>query len=92
MKLLKNKFFIAGSLFLIWILFFDQHNILERFSNIHKYNQLQKDKVYYKNWIEKDAQRLKELQTDDDNLEKFAREQYLMKKKDEDIFIIIEED
>ena len=40
--------------------------------------------------IETDIQRTKELETDDDNLEKFAREQYLMKKSDEDVFVIVE--
>ena len=42
--------------------------------------------------IKKDKNRIHELKTNRDNLEKFAREQYLMKKKNEDIFIIIEEE
>ena len=35
---------------------------------------------------------MKNLKTNNENLEKFAREQYLMKKDNEDIFIIVEED
>lgn len=41
--------------------------------------------------IDKDTKRLDQLKTNNKNLEKFAREQYLMKKDDEDIFIIVEE-
>jgi cell division protein FtsB len=48
-------------------------------------------KEYYAKKIETDIQRTKELETDDDNLEKFAREQYLMKKDNEDVFVIVKE-
>ena len=42
--------------------------------------------------IEEDRKRIQELKTNNDNLEKFAREQYLMKKDNEDIFIIVDGD
>ena len=89
---LKNKFILTLIIFFLWMLFFDPNNLIERFSNIHKINQLQRDKQYYLERIEKDRQRMKELMTDEENLEKFAREQYLMKKENEDIYVIIEED
>ena len=53
--------------------------------------QLEADREYYIDQIEKDSTRLHELTTDKDNLEKYAREQFLMKKKDEDVFVVIEE-
>ena len=39
--------------------------------------------------IEIDKKKIHELKTDNDNLEKFAREQYRMKKADEDIYIVL---
>lgn len=56
-----------------------------------EYKQLLKDKAFYLEKIEEDRKRLEELQTNNANLEKFAREQYLMKKDDEDIFVIKDE-
>ena len=43
----------------------------------------------YQNKIEEDNRKMKELLSNKDNLEKFAREQYLMKNKNEDIFVIV---
>jgi cell division protein FtsB len=72
-----------------WIVFFDQNNLIERLQNLKQLHQSEKDKIYYIGKISQDSAKLKELKTDKKNLEKFAREQYLMKKKNEDIFIIV---
>ncbi len=88
---LKNKYVFTSILFIIWILFFDQNNLLDRKKYVDEYKQLLEDKEYYLQKIEEDRKRLEELQTNDENLEKFAREQYLMKKDDEELFIIKEE-
>lgn len=50
--------------------------------------ELKKEIKYYRDKIEQDAKKLEELHSSDENLEKFAREQYLMKQPDEEIFII----
>jgi cell division protein FtsB len=57
-------------------------------SELRKIHNLEKEKEYYLQKIENDRNRLKELQTNSENLEKFAREQYYMKKPNEDIFVI----
>jgi len=49
---------------------------------------LEKDKVFYEEKITEDRAKLEELKSNPENLEKFAREQYLMKNDNEDIFII----
>jgi cell division protein FtsB len=77
-------------LFFAWLLFFDQNNLAERRKTGNEYKQLIEEKNYYQKKIEEDRKRINELKTDADNLEKFAREQYLMKKDNEDIFIIVE--
>jgi len=89
LPLLKNKFTLTFIVFMGWIVFFDQNNLIERLQNLKQVHQLEKDKIYYTGKISQDSVKLKELKTDKRNLEKFAREQYLMKKKNEDIFIIV---
>lgn len=91
-KIISNKFVISLLIFFFWLFFFDQHSIWERKENKNKIEALIKEKEYYLSKIEKDKNRIHELKTNRENLEKFAREQYLMKKKNEDIFIIIEEE
>jgi cell division protein DivIC len=90
LPLLKNKYTLTIIIFLGWILFFDQNNLFERVTNLNQLHQLERDKVYYMDKIKTDSVKLFELKTDKRNLEKFAREQYLMKKKNEDIFIIVD--
>jgi cell division protein DivIC len=85
---LKNKYTLTLIVFLGWILFFDQNNILERTQNLNQLHQFEKDKAYYLDKIKQDSAKLKELRTDKKNLEKFAREQYHMKKPNEDVFLI----
>ena len=86
----KNKYALALLFFVVWIFFFDQNNLVDRFKSMNKIRQQENEKVYYLKKIERDKQKLNELRTDRDNLEKFAREQYYMKKDDEDIFVLVE--
>jgi len=88
---LKNKYVLTISLFAIWILFFDQNNMVDRLKMSGEIRQLEEDHQYYLKEIDKDSTRLHELTTDKDNLEKYAREQFLMKKENEDVFVVIEE-
>lgn len=57
----------------------------------HKINTLTEQKEYYQKTIEDDNRKIQELLSNRDNLEKFAREQYLMKNSNEDIYIIVDE-
>lgn len=88
---LKNKYILAAILFCMWVLFFDQNNLVERFQNQREKKQLENDKEYYIRKTTEDRERLEELKTNNENLEKFAREQYLMKKENEEVFVIVEE-
>lgn len=90
LPLLKNKYTLTLIVFIGWITFFDQSNLVDRVQNMNQLHQLEKDKLYYIEKIKEDSTKLYELKTDSRNLEKFAREQYLMKKKNEDIFIIVD--
>jgi len=87
-NLLKNKFFLTGMIFLLWLTFFDKNNLIDLFGEMSKIHSRNKEKEYYEEKIASDREKIKELRTNSNNLEKFAREQYLMKKPNEDIFII----
>lgn len=88
---LKNKYVITLVAFSVWISFFSQYNLTDRLQLSRTYKDMQREKEYYLDQIQRDSARLHELTTDDGNLEKFAREQYFMKKPKEDIFVVVEE-
>ncbi len=90
-KRIFNKYLVVFVVFAIWIVFFDENNLMKHRQNLQELAQLEAQLDFYKKKIEADKRKLHELQTNDENLEKFAREQFLMKKADEDIFVIVEE-
>ncbi|MBL7971332.1 MAG: septum formation initiator family protein [Prolixibacteraceae bacterium] len=93
-KILKpfiSKYLIALAAFVVWIMFFDDNNLRQHQKNLQELALLEEQVDFYKNKIEADKRKLYELQTNDENLEKFAREQFFMKKADEEIYVIVEE-
>ena len=91
LDLIRNKYFIAGIAFLTWMLFFDRNDLMSQYEYRAQLNKLQAEKEFYLKESEKAVRDLNELTTDKVKLEKFAREKYLMKKKNEDVFVIIKE-
>jgi len=85
----RNKYVLTILFFLIWIILLDSNNLISRFRDMRELSRLKSDREYYLNKIEEESRKLRELKTDNDNLEKFAREQYRMKKPDEDLYIIM---
>ena len=88
LPLFRNKYSFTLILFFVWVMFFDSNNLIERALQMKQMHQLEKDKFFYEEKIKDDRAKLEELESSPANLEKFAREQYLMKKDNEDIFII----
>ena len=88
---LRNKvYFFAVLVFIIWICFLDDNNLWKQHKLSYKIEQLKKEELYFQEKIEKDMQGIEELTGSKERIEKYAREKYLMKNKDEDIFIIID--
>jgi cell division protein DivIC len=85
----RNKYILTIIIFLVWVLLLDSNNLIARYKELRELHKLKTDREYYIKRIEVDRQKLHELKTDNHNLEKFAREQYLMKKPDEDLYIIL---
>ena len=88
LPLFRNKYSLTLILFFGWVIFFDSNSLIERVFLLRKMHQLEKDKIFYEEKIKDDRAKLNELESNPANLEKFAREHFLMKKDNEDIFII----
>ena len=90
-KVIKNKYIITSLVFVIWMMFIDKNNMIAQYKLHKELNDLKDKKEYYIKEIAKDKQATYELNTNIKTLEKFGREKYLLKKDNEDIFLIIEE-
>ncbi len=86
---LRNRYLLTIIIFMIWVLLLDSNNLISQYKEMKNLKKLRSEKEYYVLRIEEDKRKLHELKTDDQNLEKFAREQYRMKKPDEDLYIIL---
>jgi len=90
-RIFRNKYILTLLVLIVWLLVFDRNNLIDRVKYLKALDEMEEQKIYYIEKIRHDSARLDELRTNAENLEKFAREQYLMKKENEDIFVIVEE-
>lgn len=84
------KYLVALILFLFLILFWDDNNLIYRHKLDNRIHELKGDIEHYQNIIDQSSKQYDQLRNDNEKLERFAREKYLMKEKDEDIFIVEE--
>jgi len=91
-KFKKRKYLYTSIIFVVWVGLLDRNSLLSQIRPNRELRELTLQKDYYIKEIDSNKTRLRELQTSNEDLEKFAREQYLMKKKGEEVFVIIEED
>lgn len=91
LKPIKNIYVIVLVVFVVWMLFFDAHSWLFHHELNQDIDELEYQKEHYRNEMAKDDKAIKELSTDE-GIERTARENYYMKKPNEDIYIIEYED
>ena len=89
---LKNKYSIAFLVFFIWMLFFDRNRVINQVRILNTMGDMRAEKEYYQEQIVKDSTALDILESDKKELERFAREKYLMKRDNEDVYLVIEEE
>ena len=87
-KFIRNKYVLATTFFLVWVLFIDTNNIFVWMNDLKTVAQQEKQKEYYREAIRQTDEKLNQLTSNKDSLEKFAREQYLFHEKDEEVFVI----
>lgn len=86
---LKNKYAITALCFAIWILFIDDRDLITtHFRHVHELHKLEARKVYYEDQIRIVRKELDQLKSNTAALEKYAREKYLMKRDNEDLFVV----
>ncbi|CAM4376974.1 FtsB family cell division protein [Zobellia nedashkovskayae] len=90
-NILTNMYVLVLTVFVIWMLFFDTNSLLIHLELKKEIQKLEKQQEFLKDEIANDKKILKKL-SDPEELEKFAREQYFLKKQDEEIYLIEYED
>ena len=86
----KHKYLITIAAFLVIIIFLDENSLIQRAKHQQEINTLNSEITKYRKQFEEDTEKLKELTNNPEAMEKIAREKYLMKKPNEDIFIFEE--
>jgi cell division protein FtsB len=91
-KFLKNRYVLVVLFFVLYITFFDAHDLISQIGIRWKIHNIEQQMDF----LNKDTQQAKdqiiELTTDSASLEKFAREEYRMKRENEEIFVIINDE
>ena len=85
----RNKYFLTGLVFLVWLVFFDRNNLISQFEMRKELKSLRNEAKYYKEQYLKDSAELYRLENDSVELERLGREKYMMKRDSEDIYIIV---
>ena len=88
---IKNKFIFTSLLFLVWMTFFDQNNFISQIQDRIKLGELENHRDQLSAEIKESTEDIRFMRNEE-LLEKFARERYLMKKENEDIFVFAVEE
>lgn len=87
--LFKNKYFLATLIFAAYMLFFDKNDLFSQFQYYMQLHKLKQEKAFYQKETDEVNNELQELGSNHHMLEKYAREKYLMKRSDEDVYVIV---
>lgn len=88
--LFRNKYILTITLFFLWMTFFDNNDFFRQYKVYQKRQEMTRELNRRKALIKDTYENLNQLK-DRKQLEKFAREQYLFKRPNEDIFVLVEE-
>ena len=92
MKMLRHiftsKYLITGIAFAVWMMFFDRNDVPLQIKRIREMNKLEQNEKNMTLLISNTRKELEQLKTDPGTLEKYAREKYLMKKDNEDLYLV----
>jgi cell division protein DivIC len=88
---LRNRYGAMLLGLLAWLALFDRNDIWTTWKNQRELGRMQDQKEWYSAEIDRTKEQLHELSSNKRLLEKFARERYLMKRDNEDIFVLVPE-
>ena len=89
LKWIRNRYLLTGLFAAIWMMFFDKYDLISQIKMRSENRKLQEDIEYYKKEINKVNEERQVFHEDYVEVEKYAREHYLMKRPEEDLFVII---
>jgi len=87
---LKNKYLVSIGIFAAIMLFIDKNDVFTQFARTKQLKELEQSRDYYTSLVATERRELEQLRTDPGTLEKYAREKYLMKRENEDLFLVPE--
>lgn len=87
---LKSKYLISFAVFCIVVLFLDKNDFFTQYERRKELRELQQSKKHYTAEIAAERKELQALETNPAAVEKVAREKHLMKRDDEELFLISE--
>ncbi len=90
-RIINNKYVIVSLAFIIWLSFFDTNSLINQHRLNKALEKVEKERAFYISEIQKDKEIANDLMSNEDELERYAREKFLMKRDNEDVYIIIEE-
>jgi cell division protein DivIC len=88
-KLFMNRYILTGTAFVIWLLFLDKNDVWLQLKRTHELSKLQQSEKIMEQKMTGARQELSLLKTDPQTLEQFAREKYMMKRDNEDLFLVV---
>lgn len=88
-KYLKNKYLVTSVVFFVYMLFFDSNNLIRQFELMNELKGVEVERKYYMEEINSNVSTTENLLSDIKKLERYAREKFLMKRSDEDVFMIV---
>ncbi len=87
-RVLKNKYLLSLMVFAVIMLFSDHNNLIGQWQRKQELHTLEAKKAYYEQEIEKTKTTLADLENNPGAIEKYSRENFYMKKDNEDLFIL----
>ncbi|MDR3694377.1 septum formation initiator family protein [Mucilaginibacter sp.] len=89
-NLFRNKYFLVAIAFVVFMIFFDKNDLFSQYQYYQQVSKLKQERDFYQKETAKVYKDLNELDSNPKELEKFAREKYLMKKDNEDVYVIVQ--
>jgi len=84
----SNKYLITGIAFAAWMMFFDRNDFPSQFRKYRELNKMEQNQKNMALLISNTRKELQLLKTNPETLEKYAREKYMMKKDNEDVYVV----
>lgn len=91
-KFFRNKFTLTFLGFLVWMFFFDAHHIFSRAKSMRELREARQQVAYYKQQIAQTEKDLSLLFSSNESIERFARERFYLKRDDEEVYLLAEEE